>query len=173
MADVVELARGSSPSEVRESIELDTVVREAVDRTHRRATDLRFQLELEPTVIEGAPERVGRAVANVIDNARRWSPPDAEIEIRLRAGTLTVRDHGPGFSDQDLPHVFDRFYRAPDARRLPGSGLGLAIVKQAAQAHGGKAEAANAPGGGALVTVSFGAPVKTAQPEVSAARDSF
>ena len=172
VADVVELARGSSPSEVRESIELDTVVREAVDRTHRRATDLRFQLELEPTVIEGAPERVGRAVANVIDNARRWSPPDAEIEIRLRAGTLTVRDHGPGFSDQDLPHVFDRFYRAPDARRLPGSGLGLAIVKQAAQAHGGKAEAANAPGGGALVTVSFGAPMKAAQPEVSAARDS-
>ena len=109
----------------------------------------------------------------MLDNAVKWSPPGAAIEVFLHDGTLTVRDHGPGIDEADLPHVFDRFYRAPDARRLPGSGLGLAIVKQAAQAHGGKAEAANAPGGGALVTVSFGAPVKTAQPEVSAARDSF
>jgi two-component system sensor histidine kinase MprB len=99
----------------------------------------------------------------VVDNARKWSPPNGEIEIRLRNGTLTVRDHGPGFSARDLPHVFDRFYRAANARRLPGSGLGLAIVKQAAEAHGGQAEAANAPDGGALVTVSFGAPVNTAE----------
>jgi two-component system sensor histidine kinase MprB len=70
-----------------------------------------------------------------------------------------VRDHGPGFSETDLPHVFDRFYRAADARRLPGSGLGLAIVKQAAEGHGGSANAANAPGGGAVVTVAFGPPI--------------
>jgi two-component system sensor histidine kinase MprB len=159
VADVVELARGSAPSEAREAIERDTVVRDAVDRTQRRAPDLRFQLELEPTVIDGAPDRVGRAVANVIDNARKWSPPDGEIEIRLRDGKLTVRDHGPGFSEQDLPHVFDRFYRAADARRLPGSGLGLAIVRQAAQSHGGQAEATNAADGGAVVEVSFGGPV--------------
>jgi two-component system, OmpR family, sensor histidine kinase MprB len=158
VADVVELARGSAPSTGREAIELDTVVREAVDRAQRRAPDLRFQLELEPTVIDGAPDRVGRAVANMIDNARKWSPPDGEVDIQLRAGTLTVRDRGPGFSEQDLPHVFDRFYRAADARRLPGSGLGLAIVRQAAEAHGGKAEAANAPDGGAVVSVSFGRP---------------
>jgi two-component system sensor histidine kinase MprB len=158
VADVVELARGSAPSEGREAIELDTLVREAVDRAQRRAPGLKFQLELEPTVIEGAPDRVGRAVANVIDNARKWSPADGEIDVRLGGGTLTVRDHGPGFSEQDLPHVFDRFYRAANARRLPGSGLGLAIVRQAADAHGGRAEAANAPDGGAVVTVSFGPP---------------
>jgi two-component system sensor histidine kinase MprB len=159
VADVVELARGSAPSEGREAIELDTVVREAVGRAQRRAPGLKIQLDLEPTIILGAADRIGRAVANVIDNARKWSPPDGEIDIQLREGTLTVRDHGPGFSEQDLPHVFDRFYRAADARRLPGSGLGLAIVKHAASTHGGQAEASNATDGGAVVRVSFGAPV--------------
>ena len=70
---------------------------------------------------------------------------------------LSVRDHGPGFQEEDLPFVFDRFYRARDARKLPGSGLGLAIVRQAAEACGGFAEAQNAPGGGALLRVGFGA----------------
>ena len=81
------------------------------------------------------------------------------VEVRLAGGELTVRDHGPGFAEADLPHVFERFYRADSARGLPGSGLGLAIVRQAAEAHGGRAEAANAAGGGALVRVSFGPPL--------------
>ena len=158
VADVMELARGSSPDLHAEEVELDTIVREAVERTRRRAPNLRFNLELEPTVVQGVPERIGRAVANVIDNGRKWSPPDGEIEVRLRDGVLTVRDHGPGFGEEDLPHVFDRFYRATRARPTPGSGLGLAIVKQAAEAHRGHVEAANAPDGGAVVTVSFGPP---------------
>jgi two-component system, OmpR family, sensor histidine kinase MprB len=162
VADVMELARGSAPDRHAEPVELDTIVREAVDRTQRRAPALHFDLDLDPTVIDGVPERVARAVANVVDNARKWSPPEGPIEVRLRDGTLTVRDHGPGFKDEDLPHVFDRFYRAKQARRMPGSGLGLAIVKQAAEAHGGHVAAANAPGGGAIVTVSFGAPVRSA-----------
>jgi hypothetical protein len=62
------------------------------------------------------------------------------VELTLRDGTLTVRDHGPGFSTADLPHIFERFYRANDARGMPGSGLGLAIVRQAAEAHGGGVE---------------------------------
>jgi two-component system, OmpR family, sensor histidine kinase MprB len=162
VADVVELARGSRPSLRVEQVELDTIVREAVDRAQRRAPNLRFELELEPTVVEGVPERIARAVANVIDNSRKWSPPDGTVEVRLQAGTLTVRDHGPGFTEKDLPHVFDRFYRAHEARRMPGSGLGLAIVKQAAEAHGGRVEATNAPDGGGIVTLSFGAPVAIA-----------
>jgi two-component system sensor histidine kinase MprB len=166
--NVVELARGSSPGSHREEVELDTLVRDAVERTRRRAPGLDFRLELEPTVVEGAPDRIGRAISNVIDNARKWSPADGIIEVRLQGGTLSVRDHGPGFSEDDLPHVFDRFYRAADARRLPGSGLGLAIVSQAAQAHGGHASASNAPGGGAQVEVSFGAPGKApaAEPHI-------
>jgi two-component system sensor histidine kinase MprB len=159
VSDVVELARGSAPSQHREPVELDTLVNEAVERARRRAPQMQFELELEPTVITAAPESVGKAVTNVIDNARKWSPPRGPIEVRLHNGVLSVRDHGPGFGDADLAHVFDRFYRAPDARRLPGSGLGLAIVKQAAQTHGGTASAVNAPDGGAIVEVSFGPPL--------------
>jgi two-component system sensor histidine kinase MprB len=66
-----------------------------------------------------------------------------------------VRDHGPGFEPGDLPRVFERFYRSDRARAMPGSGLGLAIVRQAAEAHGGSAEASNAVGGGAVVRVRF------------------
>ncbi len=157
VADVVELARGSSPSDHTEPIELDGIVTEAVGRAQRRAPQLAFSLELEPTLIVNSPDRVSRAVTNVIDNARKWSPPGGRIEVVLRDGVLRVRDHGPGFKDADIESVFDRFYRADEARRMPGSGLGLAIVKQAAEAHGGFAVAANAPDGGAVMRVSFGA----------------
>ena len=113
------------------------------------------RLELPPTVVEGTPELIDRAVDNLIDNARKWSSEDGLIEVSLDGSTVIVRDHGPGIAEADLPHVFDRFYRSDRARRMPGSGLGLAIVKQAAEAHGGRASAANAPGGGALMRVSF------------------
>jgi two-component system sensor histidine kinase MprB len=156
VADVVELARGSTPSEHTEQVELDQLVEEATARAQRRSPQLEFSLELEPTVIVNATDRVARAVTNVIDNARKWSPPDGRIEVSLHDGLLSVRDHGPGFDEADLPHVFDRFYRAEAARRMPGSGLGLAIVKQAAEAYGGSVAAANAPGGGAVLRVSFG-----------------
>jgi two-component system sensor histidine kinase MprB len=159
VADVVELARGTAPDTHVEPVELDIIVREAVERAQRRAPEQRFNLDLDQKVIQGVAERVARAVANMIDNARKWSPPDGEIDVHLHDGTLIVRDHGPGFDERDLAHVFDRFYRAEEARRLPGSGLGLAIVKQAAEAHGGRVEAANAPDGGAIVTASFGAPI--------------
>jgi two-component system sensor histidine kinase MprB len=159
VADVLELARGSAPTEHTEAIELDAVVRDAVARAQRRAPQLEFGAELEPTVVVNAPDRVARAVTNVIDNARKWSPPGGRIEVVLRDGVLCVRDHGPGFEEKDLEHVFDRFYRAEQSRRMPGSGLGLAIVKQAAEAHGGSAQAANAPDGGGILRVSF-APVQ-------------
>ena len=162
IADVMELARGATPTDQREAVELDVLVSEAVERAQRRSPGLRFELDLQPTAIDAAVEQVARAIGNVIENACKWSPPGATIAVRLRDGTVSVRDHGPGFHERDLEHVFDRFYRADDARRLPGSGLGLAIVKQTADAHHGKAIATNAPGGGALVQVSFGAPTQVA-----------
>ena len=155
VADVLELARGAEPSDRTEAVELDGVVQEAIERAQRRTPTLQFATALDPTVIENSSERVSRAVSNVIDNARKWSPPDGLVEVTLHDGLVTVRDHGPGFEPGDLDHVFDRFYRSPQARRTPGSGLGLAIVKQAAEAHGGYAAATNAADGGAVVRVAF------------------
>ena len=102
-------------------------------------------------------DRISRAVTNLLDNAAKWSPAGGAVEVTLHDGVVTVRDHGPGFKDEDLPFVFDRFHRAKDARSKPGSGLGLAIVRQAAEAHDGFVEAANAPDGGAILRVGFGA----------------
>jgi two-component system, OmpR family, sensor histidine kinase MprB len=165
VGDVVELARGAGRGEADtdDDVRLDEVVQGAVERTKRRG-ELRFELSLEPTLVRGQGERIVRAVSNLLENAHKWSPEDGLLEVDLHEGVLSVRDHGPGFDEVDLPFVFDRFYRADRARKLPGSGLGLAIVRQAAEACGGYAEAQNAPGGGALLRVSFGAPVGFSSP---------
>jgi two-component system sensor histidine kinase MprB len=165
VGDVVELARGAAPDGAVDDVRLDEVVRGVVASARRRGErsgDVRFELSLEPAIVRGQAERIGRAVSNVVDNARRWSPAGAAVEVSLSGGVLSVRDHGAGFEEADLPFVFDRFYRARAARGLPGSGLGLAIVRQAAEACDGFAEAENAPGGGALLRVSFGPPVELA-----------
>jgi two-component system, OmpR family, sensor histidine kinase MprB len=158
VAAVVELARGPKPAEGEvDDVRLDLAVEQLVERARRRAgPQVEYELDLEPTLLRGQQERIARAVSNLIDNARKWSPADGVVELRLRGGELSVRDHGPGFAEEDIPHVFDRFFRSDRARALPGSGLGLAIVRQAAEAGGGWVSAANAPGGGALVRVSFG-----------------
>lgn len=158
VADVVELARGTKPSAAEvDDVRLDLVVEQLAERAQRRAgAEVVFDVDVEPTLLRGRQERIARAVSNLLDNARKWSPPAGIVEVRLRAGELTVRDHGPGFGDDDLPHVFDRFFRSDRARSMPGSGLGLAIVRQAAESGGGWAQASNAPGGGALVRVNFG-----------------
>jgi two-component system sensor histidine kinase MprB len=155
VGDVVELARGATPEGSVEDVRLDEVVQAAVEVARRRA-DLSFEIDLQPTVVRGQADRIGRAVSNLLDNARKWSPAGSVVEIALSDGVLAVRDHGSGFQEADLPFVFDRFYRADDARGSPGSGLGLAIVRQAAEACGGFAEAQNAPGGGGLLRVGFG-----------------
>jgi two-component system sensor histidine kinase MprB len=169
VADIVELARGSKPDELADDVRLDRIVEEVADRAQVRAGDqVSFRVSAEPTVVRGEPQRIQRAVANLVDNAIKWSPPGGDVELDLNGGELSVRDHGPGFADADLPHVFERFYRAENARGLPGSGLGLAIVRQAAEAHGGFATAGNAPSGGALLRVSFGVPVQApAQPALN------
>jgi two-component system, OmpR family, sensor histidine kinase MprB len=157
VADIVELARGTKPGSAEDDVRLDQLAESVVERARTRVGDaIGFSLTAEPTLVRGDPQRIHRAIANLIDNALKWSPPGGEIELALAAGELTVRDHGPGFSDGDLERVFERFYRAEDARGMPGSGLGLAIVRQAAEAHGGSVSAANAPDGGALLRVSFG-----------------
>jgi two-component system sensor histidine kinase MprB len=103
------------------------------------------------------PATLERAVGNLLDNAAKWSEPGAEVEVEARDGRLVVRDHGPGIPDEDLPYVFDRFYRARAARGMPGSGLGLAIVRQVAESHGGEVVAENADGGGTRMVFTLGA----------------
>ena len=160
VADVVELARGSKPSAERDDVRLDSIVHGALERTRRRAPELTFGQQLEPTLVRGDGDRISRAVTNLLDNAAKWSAAGGAVEVTLHDGVVTVRDHGPGFKEEDLPFVFDRFHRAKDARSKPGSGLGLAIVRQAAEAHDGFVEAANAPDGGAILRVGFGPPLE-------------
>ena len=164
VADIVELARRTKPTEAEvDDVRLDLITDQLAERARRRGgNQVAFDLDLEPTLVRGQQERVARAISNVLDNARKWSPPGGLVEVRLHDGELSVRDHGPGFDSKDLPHVFDRFFRSDRARGMQGSGLGLAIVRQAAEAGGGWAKAENAPGGGALVTVSFGPRVEDA-----------
>ncbi len=151
VGDVVELARGAEPEAALEEVRLDLLVERAVERARARAPHVRFETVLDPALVRGVPERLDRAVANLLDNAAKWSPQDGAVEVVVRGGAVTVRDHGPGIDSSDLPFVFDRFYRARAARGLPGSGLGLAIVRQVAESHGGSVSAENAEGGGTLI----------------------
>jgi two-component system, OmpR family, sensor histidine kinase MprB len=151
VGDIVDLARRGEPIEAYDDVPVHELVERAVTRARRHAPDVQYELAVEPLVVHGVPERLDRAVSNLLDNAAKWSPPGGTVDVRLREGELVVRDHGPGFENGDLPYVFDRFYRANDARMLPGSGLGLAIVRQVAEAHGGSVKAENAPGGGAVL----------------------
>ena len=150
VGDLIEIARGEDRGLEAQDVRLDELVAEVVDRRRRYSRDLRFETRLEPTVVEGAPERLERAVANLLDNAAKFSPPGSDVEIVLEGGGLSVRDHGPGIDPADLPHVFDRFYRSAAARAVPGSGLGLAIVRQTAEAHGGRVSVEPAEGGGTV-----------------------
>ena len=149
VADLIELARGDERSPVTEDVRLDVLAAEAIERAQRHAPDVRFAADLGPAVVEGVPDRLARAVNNLLDNAAGHSPPGGTVEVSAGPDGLCVRDHGAGIDPDDLPHLFDRFYRGAGARERPGTGLGLAIVRQVAEQHGGRASAANAPGGGA------------------------
>jgi two-component system sensor histidine kinase MprB len=154
MDNLVELARDSdTPTEETAEIDFDRLVTDAIDRARLRAPDVTIELDLEPTRVEGRRHQLERAVVNVLDNACKWSPPGGQVDVRLRNGTITVRDHGPGIDREDLPRVFDSFYRAPAARAMPGSGLGLAIVRRVVDAHGGSVALEPAPGGGTVARI--------------------
>ena len=156
VGDLVELARDDAPRTVAEPVELTDVVDRALERARRRAGDIAFDVHLVPWTLVGDATALERAVLNLLDNAAKWSPPDGRVRVEAKVLdewtiVLEVADQGPGIADEDLPHVFDRFYRADQARTMPGSGLGLAIVRQVAGRHGGAVWAQRAPEGGALL----------------------
>src|SRR4029077_21217956 len=130
VGDLVELARGARSEAEWGDVRVHELVEEAVERARRRG-GAPFELALEPTVVHGDSETIGRAVTNLLDNARKWSPEGDVIELTLHGCELRVPARDSGFEDSDLPRVCERFYRCEQARRMPGSGLGLAIVRQA------------------------------------------
>ncbi len=153
VGELVDLSTGERPSEVAERMALADVVGPALERTRSRWPNISFTAELADAEVLARPAALERAVLNVLENAAKWSPPGGTVQVTMSvtpdAVRLRVDDEGPGIADADLPHVFERFYRADAARALPGSGLGLAIVEQVLTQHGGRAEAGRADSGGA------------------------
>jgi two-component system sensor histidine kinase MprB len=139
--DLVELARDGQASFHIEDVRLDLVAERAAARAAGRVPGLRYELDCRPTLVRGDPDALERAIGNLVDNALKWSPPDGRIRISATGGTVEVSDDGPGIPADDLPYIFDRFYRSAQARALPGSGLGLAIVRRIADMHDGTVEA--------------------------------
>jgi two-component system, OmpR family, sensor histidine kinase MprB len=147
VSDLVELARGEERKLRLEDVQLDDLVAGAVERAKARAPAATFVTSLTPVQVRVDPVLVERAVGNLLDNAVKYSPAGAPIEVSVRDGEVVVADHGPGIAADDLPRIFDRFYRAAAARAKPGAGLGLAIVREAAEAHGGRATAESSASG--------------------------
>jgi two-component system sensor histidine kinase MprB len=155
VGDLIELARGDAATPETDDVRLDGVAAESLARARRNAPQIGFEATLEPALIDGVPERLERAINNLLDNAARHSPPGGTVELTVGPAGVRVRDHGPGVPASDLPYVFDRFFRGTNARGRQGSGLGLAIVRQVAEQHGGAVAVANAPDGGAVFTLSL------------------
>ena len=155
ISELIELARAEQMAAEPEDVRLDLLVVDAVERARRNRPEVVYTVDVEPATVPGVPATIERAVGNLLDNAAKWSPAGGEVEVVVRDGRLTVRDHGPGIADEDLPYVFDRFYRARAARGLPGSGLGLAIVRQVAESHGGVVVAEHAEGGGTRMVLTL------------------
>jgi two-component system sensor histidine kinase MprB len=153
IAELIELARAEQQVAEPEHVRLDLAAADALERARRNHPEVTFSASLDESVVSGVPSTIERAIGNLLDNAAKWTPAGGEVELTVADGAVVVRDHGPGIADEDLPYVFDRFYRARAARGLRGSGLGLAIVRQVAEAHGGDVVAERAEDGGTRMTL--------------------
>ncbi|RAJ39801.1 two-component system sensor histidine kinase MprB [Kitasatospora sp. SolWspMP-SS2h] len=150
IGDLLQLSRPDTPNPeaVRTVVPFHETVGRALERGRLRGPSLTFETDVRPWYVHGDPAALERAVINLLDNAVKYSPPAGTIEVSLRDGRLTVRDHGPGIPAEELPYVFDRFWRSPSSRQLPGSGLGLSIVAQTVRDTGGQVSLGPAPHGG-------------------------
>jgi two-component system sensor histidine kinase MprB len=155
VSDLIEVARGDTPPTNLEDVRLDRLAEDSIDRARRNAPHVEFREYLAPISVHGNPERLTRAVNNLLDNAALHAGHGGLVELTVDQTGVTVRDHGDGIAEADLPHLFDRFYRGANSRARQGSGLGLSIVRQVAEQHGGSVTAANATGGGAVFTLTL------------------
>ena len=156
VSDLIDLARDEETALPVEDVRLDSVVVDAIEDISQRYDSVRFTLQSMPSTVRGVRSRVARAVTNLLDNAAKWSPRDGVIEVTVGESEVVVRDHGPGIAAGDASRVFDRFWRAANARHLPGSGLGLAIVRDVAEAHGGSVVLERPADGGARFRLRLG-----------------
>ncbi|MYW12957.1 HAMP domain-containing protein [Streptomyces sp. SID2563] len=169
IGDLQELARpdAAQPGPLQ-VVALHDITRAALRRARLRGPELTITEDLAPWYVRAEPAALERAIVNVLDNAVKFSPSHGTIDVVLHRGRLTVRDHGPGIPADELPHVFERFWRSPSARQLPGSGLGLSIVARTVQQSGGDIALTPAEGGGTEAVISLpGAP----QPPPDAVRE--
>ncbi|WP_159769489.1 sensor histidine kinase [Streptomyces sp. HM190] len=155
IGDLQELSRSDSGQNGGrlQIVDFQETVEAALRRARLRGPELTITSDLRPWYVRSEPSALERAIVNILDNAVKFSPEGGTIEVALESGVLTVRDHGPGIPADELPHVFDRFWRSPSARALPGSGLGLSIVARTVQQAGGQVTLTRAEGGGTLATV--------------------
>ncbi|MGW2701197.1 sensor histidine kinase [Streptomyces sp. NPDC001340] len=166
IGDLQELSRSEGQRGERvQVVALQDTVEAALQRARLRGPELTITADLKPWFVRAEPSALERAIVNILDNAVKFSPDGGTIDVQLADGVLTVRDHGPGIPADELPHVFDRFWRSPSARALPGSGLGLSIVARTVQQAGGEVTLTRAEGGGTVATVRLPG-AATAPPEV-------
>ncbi|OKJ99391.1 histidine kinase [Streptomyces sp. CB03234] len=161
IGDLQELSRpdAAAPGRLR-VVALHDILGTALARARLRGPELTVTADdVRPWYVRAEPAGLERALVNVLDNAVKFSPPGGTVEVALVDGELTVRDHGPGITPEELPHVFERFWRSPSARSLPGSGLGLSIVARAVRQAGGEVTLTAAEGGGTRAVIRLpGAP---------------
>jgi two-component system sensor histidine kinase MprB len=160
ITDLLDLARYRESAPHRETVRLDLLTSEAVHRVRQRTPHAAIVADLQPCLVHVDPAGVDHAICNLIDNAIKWNPPDGAVHVVVGDGHVSVTDVGPGIPERDLPHIFERFYRAPAARGMPGAGLGLAIVGGVAHANNGTVAVQTRPHGSTF-TLAF-APLPSA-----------
>jgi two-component system sensor histidine kinase MprB len=144
VGDLIELARQEGtldPARQTDIVAFHDVVSDVLSDM-RRDAHIDISDSLVPVFVRGVRNDLARVVANLVSNAAKWSPQGTVIEVKLSvdsaAAVLSVTDKGPGIAPEDLPYIFDRFYRGSTERKVPGSGLGLAIVRRIVEVHGGE-----------------------------------
>jgi two-component system sensor histidine kinase MprB len=156
LRELMELAEGDLEPPPFEAVRLDMLVEGAVARLRRHRGAAVIDLQVAPVTVAGAPALLERAITNLLDNAAKWSPAGAPVEVNLSSdGAVVVRDHGPGVPPEDRERIFERFFRGDRAQGVPGSGLGLAIVRSVAEAHAGSIVVEPATGGGSRFTLTI------------------